>query len=294
MIVAKESAAAITHSEEYPAYTALLGVNTTDLSGLLGRAFGATAATQFTRAWDSQNGLLVDYAIDMASHDDDKAKATAAGLTGTFANQFGVMVEAATGIPANGIHDIAYQQVLLDKAFIDDVTAQKYAAFYTDVDKAYAHTSQLGDALARHATATFADRFPGDPSTHTVEARVAVNLLLQERSYLTTMATDAAIAKREADRSAAVAALATSSKQLDKAWADWDVGLLAYASGADLQVPIFVDRLVSATGAPKSAITYYAKATVKVVDDQRSKSSKTLAGDDRAAATATQAVADSL
>jgi hypothetical protein len=41
-------------------------------------------------------------------------------------------------------------------------------------------------------------------------------------------------------------------------------------------------------------IAGHVNATIKVVDDQRAKSSKTIAGDDRAAATSMQPIADSI
>ena len=292
MIVAKESAAALNHADEYPAYTALLGVNTTDLTVLFGRAYGDTAAEQFTKSWGVLNSYLVDYAIHVASHDDDKANSTTAALTGTFATQFGQMVQASTGLPANPVHDLAYRQVLLDKALIDDVSAQRYEAFYGDLDKAYTHTSQLGDALARHAVDQFPDKFPGNPSALAVESRVAISLLLQEHSYLATMATDASVAKREAERSAAVTALATNARQIDKAWADWDAAVLAYATGAKIEPALIVDKLAYA--APKHAVQHLVEATIKVVDDQKAASWKSIANDDRAAATAMQPIADSL
>ena len=292
MIVAKESAAALNHSDEYPAYTALLGVNTTDLTAWFGRSYGATAAAQFTTSWDVLNGDLVDYAINLASHDADKTNATTAALTGTFTTQFGQMVESSTGIPANGMHDLAYQQVLLDKVVIDDVSAQRYAAFYADLDKAYLHASQLGDALARHAVDQFPDKFPGNPSVHAVEARIAVNLLMQEHSYLATMATDASVAKRDAEKSAAVSALATTARQFDIAWADWDAALIAYSTGARFEPVSFVDKLTNP--APKATVQHYVEATVRVIDDQKTKNSKSVANDDRAAATAMQPIADSL
>ena len=294
IVVAKESAAAIGHADDFPAYTALLGVNEFDLDALFGRAFGATAATEFSRLWDWQNGLLVLYGIDVASHDDDKANSTIAALTSTFAAQFGQMVEASSGIPAKAIQDLVYQQLLLDKAFIDDFAAQKYVAFYSDLDKAYAHTSQLGDVLARRAVDRFPDRFPGNLSAQGVEARVTLNLSMQEHSYLATMATDAAAAKRDAEKSAAVSALATSAKQLDQTWADWDLAVVGYAAGTTSQPASFADRLVSNSRASRTAVQYYVQATVKVIDDQKAKASKTVADDDRAAATAMQPIADSI
>ena len=85
MIVAKESAAAVNHSDQYSSYTALLTTNSNDLTNLLGRAFGNTAATQLAQAWSIQNGYLVDYAIGVVTHNDAKANGAMSGLVNGFA-----------------------------------------------------------------------------------------------------------------------------------------------------------------------------------------------------------------
>jgi hypothetical protein len=284
MIVAKESEAALYHSDEYAPYTTLLGANNADLSALLGRALGPTTSTQFTQLWSMQNGYLVDYAIGVVTHDDDKANAAMTGLRSKFVPQFGQLFD---GIDLG-------DQVSADKAFIDDVSGQRYAAFYTDLDKAYMHTSQLGDALARHAVAQFPDRFPGNPSAHAVEARIRLNLLMQEHSYLATMATDAAVVKRDQEQIAAVTMLAAGSDRLGKVWSDLDAAVVGYARGSAIQESGLVNELASATGAMVPSVQHLVDAIVRVVDDQKLKSSKSLADDDRAAATAMQPIADSV
>ena len=284
MIVAKETEAAAYHSDEYTSYTSLLGANASDLSTIVGRAYGSTTAARFMQAWNMQNGYLVDYAIGVVTHDDDKAKAAMSDASGTFVPQF---AQLFGGIALS-------DQLAADKTFIDDVAGQRYAPFYADLHKAYAHTQAVGDALAVQIVKAFPDKFPGDPSARDVDARVAVNLALQEHSYVATMATDAVVAKRDAEKNAALTALASTATQLGKAWVDWDAAVVAYSGGTELPAPSHVDRLAALTGAPKSAVQLYVLATIKVVDDQRSKSSKALANDDRAAATAMQPIADSL
>ena len=294
MIVAKESAAAVNHADEYPAYTALLGANATDLATQFGRAYGTSAAAQFGKSWDVQNGALVDYAIAVVTHNDDKANAVTAALTGTYATQFGQMIETTTGISATGMRDLAYRQVLLDKAFIDDAAAQNYSNFYADVDKAYTHTSQLGDALARHAVAQFPDRLAGDPSARSVESRVSFNLLTQEHSYLTTMATDATIAKRGTEKTAAAGALAVNARQLGRTWSGWDAAVMSSATGGELRSENLVDVMSLATGASRTEVQHLIDATNKAIGDQKAKNARSLAEDDRAAATAMQPIADSI
>src|SRR5439155_672078 len=73
MIVAKESAAAVNHSDDYAGYTALLTANSSDLADLMRRAFGNSAAAQLAQQWNVQNGYLVDYAIAVVTHNDGKA-----------------------------------------------------------------------------------------------------------------------------------------------------------------------------------------------------------------------------
>jgi len=63
MIVAKETIAAVNHSDEYAAYTGLLPANAADLTQLMRRAFGNTTATKMSEAWSTQNSDLIDYAI---------------------------------------------------------------------------------------------------------------------------------------------------------------------------------------------------------------------------------------
>jgi len=69
---------------------------------------------------------------------------------------------------------------------------------YADLRLAYASSSRIGDTIAIRMSQQFPDKFPGDPSISAVDARVALNSLLQEDSYITTMMSDAGIAGRAA------------------------------------------------------------------------------------------------
>jgi len=314
MIVAKESAAAVNHSDQYSSYTALLTTNSNDLTNLLGRAFGNTAATQLAQAWSIQNGYLVDYAIGVVTHNDAKANGAMSGLVNGFVPQFAQLITDASHLPLDSVTQLMQQQMLEDKAFIDDFFAQRYPAFYQNLHTAYAQTSQLGDALATQTAKKYPDKFPGDPAAQDVDARVAMNLLLQEHSYVATMATDATIAGRTAEAGAAAPALQLNADRLASAFAMtmggatsagfWDMwmartnALLSYAHGdAAARAALtetFASRFVSLTHVQRALITAQVDAALKVVDDQRSKSSKTVANDDRAAATAMQPIADSI
>jgi hypothetical protein len=314
MIVAKESAAAANHSDQYAAYTALLTTNSTDLADVLRRALGNTTAAQFIQAWSIQNGYLVDYTIGVVTHNEDKANGAMSGLVNGYVPQFAQLLSGVGRLPLDAVTQLTTQQVLEDKLFIDDVFAQKYASFYADLHKAYAQTSRLGDALAAQIAQSYPDKLPGDTAAHPVDVRVSFNVLLAEHSYLATMATDAVVAARNAEKTAAAAALAANAerlgtafagsfgsaagRQFDTMWAARDTAVVGYASGEAVAKQALTETFVTAFAAlahiARSQAGNQVGATIKVIDDQRAKSSKTVAGDDRAAATAMQPIADSI
>jgi len=313
MIVAKETVAAVNHSEDYPAYTALLTANANDLAALMRRAFGNTTATKMADAWGVQNSNLIDYAIGVVTHDDAKAKAAMTNLATKFVPEFSQLISDASHLPLDPVTQLESQQVLEDKAFIDDYFANKLPAFYVDLHRAYLQSSRVGDALAVEIATRFADKFPGDPSSHAVVIRVQANLMLQEHSYLATMATSAAIAGRTAEKNAASSmlsdtaaaisalvadSLGTPSTPLVAQWTNEHSALFTYASGDSRARPDltqrFVDEFASLAHVSKTHVLDHMNATLKVVDDQRAKNLTTIANDDRAAATSVQAIGDSI
>jgi len=314
MIVAKGSAAAVNHSDQYASYTSLLATNSGALSAVIGSAFGNTSALQFTSAWNMQNAYMVDYAIGVVTHNDDKAKAAMFELTHSFAPQFAQLINSMSRVPLDQVTQLTSQRIADDKAFIDDVFAGNYASYYSHLDIAYGHTARLGDALATEIALKFPDKFPGDAFTHAVDVRVSLSNLLQEHSYLATMATDAAVAGRATESNAASSALAGNGSALaavftasigpaagsrfTEIWTVRDSALLGYAAGTSgakqLLTEKFVTDFTALAHIHKPQLVDQVNATIKVIDDQRAKSSKTVANDDRAAATAMQPVADSI
>lgn len=307
MIIAKESAAAVNHSDEYTAYASLLGINAADLSRLVARAFGNTAGVQFMNVWSVQNAFLVDYAIGVVTHNDDRAKAAMNNLSSTFTPQFTQLISTTSHLPIDPTSQLIVEQVSDDKAFIDDVFAGNFKAYYADLHRAYAHTSRLGDLLAEQIAVDFPDRFPGNPADASVDARVTLNLDLQEHSYLSTMATDATVGSRTAEKSEAFLALTSNDdamrsvvedNRFSLAWAKEVGSLSVYALNGDPAsakslTDTFVSELALASKASPSVISHHETAIIRVVDDQRSKAA-TIADDDRAAATSMQPIGDSV
>ena len=314
MIIAKETAAAVNHSDSYTSYTSLLATNLSDLTDLIRKAFGNSAADDFSQSWSKQNGYLVDYAIGVVTHNNSKSNDAMSGLNNGFVQEFAKLVTDMSGLPTDPITQLTTQQVLEDKAFIDDVSALKYPAFYSDLQRAYAQTSRFGDALAERIAQKFADKFPGDPTVPAVDRRVSLNLLLQQHALLATMATDAVVASRDQDKSAASAALGvdadsisrslsdlfgtSTGTEFDKVWAARDSGLLTYAQKGDADskkaltatAPQFASLGHVQTGPASDEIN----ALIKVIDEQRAKTLKTIAADDRAAATSMEPIADAI
>ncbi len=307
MIIAKESAGAVNHSDEYGAYAALLATNSADLTSIIARAFGNTSAVQFAQMWNSQNLYLVDYAIGVVTHNDDKANAAMTSLNGTFTPQFAQLIVGLSRLPLDPVTQLLSQQALDDRAFIDDVFAGNLNTFYLDLHRAYAQTSRFGDVLAEQIALKFPDKFPGDPSAPSVDARVKLNALLQEHSYLATMATDATVNGRGSEKGPVLSALQTNNDAIQTVVEDSRFALAWSLESASLEVYAFkndassrktltdavVSQLGAVTNAPSDVIVNHLNAAIKVIDDQRSKS-KLVADDDRAAATSMQPIADSV
>lgn len=311
VIVAKETAAAAAHDDDYAGYTGLLTSNLTDLDAIVRTAFGDTAGDGFARVWSAQNGYLVDYGIGVVTHNDAKAAAATSSINGTGVPRLAAQVADMSGLSQDSIANLLEQQAAGDKSFIDDLVAQRYTNFQSDLQTAYFASARLGDALAARIAQRFSDRYPGDPTLPAVDRRVSLTLLLQLHAYVATMATDAVAGNRTPDETAAVAALglnesaisrslndvfgAAAAADFDRAWTARDSDLIAYAQKGDAAsrqaLVATATAVATAAHAPPAAVASELSALIKVVDDQRSKAATAIAGDDRAAATSMQPVA---
>jgi hypothetical protein len=315
MLVAKQAVAASNHTDEYPGYLTLLASNANSLVGVVRSAYGNGAANQFAQAWGIQNGYLVDYTIGIVTHNDAKSNGAMSGLTNGFAPQFAQLMTSLAELPIDSVTHLETAQLADFKATIDDETTQSYTKLYADVRAAYAHSSLIGDMLAIQMAKQFPDKFPGDPSNNAVEARVALNDLLQEDSYLTTMMSEAGIAGRGDEAANALGAIAGARADIAPVvgfllgpdartgfpglWGIRDADLFGYANSSDSSTRqrltgSFVSQFSALTHAPASAVRDQVLATLKAIDDQRAKAYKNVAGDDRAAAAAMQSIADQI
>jgi hypothetical protein len=313
MVVAKQATAAANKTDEHSSYTSLLIANTNSLVDLIRSAYGNTAATQFEKSWGIQNGYLVDYTIGLVSHNDAKSNGAKSGLANGFVPEFAKLITSLTQIPVDQVTQHETRQMTVMQAVIEDAAAQSYPKMYVDLRAVYAITSGVGDLLATRTVQLFPDKFPGDPATKAVDMRVSLNVLLQEHSYLATMTTDAAAAARTTEQAGAAAALGANADALGKLFTDmsgagagnqiaqlWGArnsDLINYATSGDTTArqnlsEKFITRLYGVAPLASDTAREQVLSTIKVIDDQRAKNFKLVAGDDRAAAAGMQAVAD--
>jgi hypothetical protein len=313
MVVAKQAIAASNHTDEYAGYATLLTTNANSLVDLMRSAYGNSAASQFDQAWRIQTGYLIDYTIGLVTHNEAKSNGAKSGLANVFVPEFAQLITSLTQLPVDQIKQIETQHVTETQAVIDDVVASAYTKMYPDLRTAYASSSRIGDILAIRIVQQFPDKFPGDPSNKSVEARVLLNNLLQEHSYLATMTTNAAVSNRTDEQSAAAASLGANAAalgkwftelfgsgaatQVEQLWGARNADLIAYATSGDASArqglaAKFATHFYGLAPLAVDPARDQLIATIKVVDDQRAKAFKAVAGDDRTAAAGMQAVAD--
>jgi hypothetical protein len=322
--IAKESAAA-GRSDEYSSYLHLLTSNGTALTELMRSALGDTAASSFDEIWTAQNDSFVNYTIGLVTHNKSKSDGAMSILASRFVPQLSQFLATSTEIPLDPIMQLTTQHVFETQALIDDQFAQNYPRAYADLRVVYSQASRIGDALAPKIAQKFPDKFPGNPSSKAVDVRVSMNSLLQENLYLATMTTSAAAGGRAAEQAAATRALGDNADDLgtlfstlfgqsigtrfDQVWAARDSATIAYSAASNAAakqnalsqlagdfVTQFSGLVQDSTGLSTTAfgpaIEAQVEATIAVLDDQRSKSWAKLGGDDQAANSSMQSVAD--
>jgi hypothetical protein len=313
MVVAKQAVAAANHTDEYAGYLTLLASNTNSLVEVMRSAFGNTAATQFAQTWAIQNGYLVDYTIGVVTHNAAKSNGAMSGLVNGFTPQFAQLVTSLSQLSVDSMTQLETTQLTDVKTIIDDEIGQSYTKMYADLRLAFASSAQLGDTLSVRMSQQFPDKFPGDASISAVDARVSLNELLQEDSYLTTMASDAGIAGRGAEAGAALVAIASVRADLSpvmgflmgpdartgfgQLWGIRDADVLGYADSGDAATRqrltgSLVTQLATLLHVPEATVNDQVTATLKTIDDQRAKAYKNVAADDQAAAASMRGLAD--
>ena len=324
IIIAKQSAAP-SRPGEYAGYLRLLTANGNDLTELVRSALGDTVALRFDQIWKSQNDFLVSYTIGLAIHNKAKADKAMSSLSSTFIPQFSLFLSDVAQIPNDLVVSLLSQHMLEMKAMLDDQFAKNYRRLYADLRTAYAHATQVGDAVAPRLAGKFPDKFPGSATGPAADLRVALNVNMQEHAYLTTMRTSAAVGGRSAEQAAAAGALGENANALDAlftdlfgapvamrfdtVWAASNTAVIGYASAStasakqrslaqlnDAYVTQQAGWIQDSTGlaatSSRPALEARFEAVAAVIDDQRARSFTKVAAEDRSAEAATEVVAD--
>lgn len=285
-------AAAAGREDEFHAYAAMLAGNGGDLEALFRAALGETSGGQLGSAWTEQNNDLVDYIVAAATHDQAAADAAMAKLTGQYVAHAATVLSSGVGLSAETASKAAAGHANAMKSVIDDAAAANYKQLYADIASARIEAVTFGDAIALQVARQFADRFPGDPLSSAATLRTNFNSLMQQRAYLMTMASDAAVNGSTDELSALTTMLATASDMPPPpdVWTQEATLIVAYARSGDPAVGQNVLKRAAAPLDLNDAMT----AVLKVVDDQRNKHFANLALDDRAMASQFALAADGL
>jgi hypothetical protein len=315
---------------EFQAYGGLLNTNGTDIGDMVGAAYGADAKNQFNSIWSAHNGFFVDYTTGVAKKDKAMQDKAVADLTGTYIPQFSKFIAGATGLPEATVADLTKTHVLTTKDIVDKQAAKDYVGEAAAVRKAYAHMEMIGDPVSEAIAAKKADLFPGDAKNEGVDARVKINLLLQEHLLLATDATGAALGGRTDEFKAYGDALNTNGTDIgdvigsvygdagknkfNSIWSAHNGFFVDYTTGVakkdkamqdkavtDLTgtyIPQFSEFIAAATGLPQAAVADLTKThvltTKDVVDAQGAKDFAGAAQKDRAASQHMEMIGDPL
>jgi hypothetical protein len=331
MLAAKATEAALGgRTDEFTAYGELLNKNGVELGQLTESALGTDAANRFGQVWSAHDGFLIDYATAIVKSDRAAQERAAAGLNGQFVPQFADFAGTAVGVSRDGAAEMARQHVARTRQLVDDQAKKDWTRVYTDLRAAYAYMRTIGDGLAPAIAKKQAAQFSGDPRTRAVDLRVSLNQLLQEHAYLSTLATDAALAGRTDEFQAAGQALNDNGGDLGRAiggvygsaaqtrfnqiWASQNGLVVDYTTGLARKdrasedrasglldtsyVSQFAEFLSGTTGLPKDSLANLLRTHVQairdVVDAQGAKDIRTAAQKDRIAAQHMEMFGDSL
>jgi hypothetical protein len=331
ILASKATGAALAgNNDEFNAYGTELNKNGTDIGSLINAAFGSDAQTQFNSIWSAHDGYFVDYTKAVAAKDTAGEQAAVTNLTTKYVPQFSQFIANATGLPLATVTGLVSDHVTQTKAIVDDQATKNYTKEYTDISTAYSHMQMMGDPIAAAIASKMSSKFPGNPSSKEADLRVELDQALVAHLYLATSATDAALAGRNEEFTAAGNALNTNGTdigtavggifgssaetQFNSIWSAHNGFFVDYtkATGAKdtagqqravteltgTYVPQFTDFIVGATGLPKdtvtSLITDHVTGTKAVVDDQAAKNWTKAAQDDVAAGEHMQMIGDPL
>ena len=314
-------AAAAGRKDEFGSYADLLAANGSELSGVIGKAIGASAFEKFAQSWTRGDSFFVDYMVAVTTRQPDLADAAMMNLNTTYVPEVALELSTPLNISTTSINRVLTDLVATIKRFIDDSAAGTPGAFYPDVRAAYTKSIAMGGSIAEATVWKFPDRYPGDAAADGAKTRAQLDSLLQEHAYLLSVTTDAGSTGATAEAAAATSTLQANAQDLSRTiasifgsqagtqaaqlWSDEDRSFVAYASAGDDATKAAALTALNQTSAPELSrflnglhvtadVASVTHQTIGVIDDQRAKSYAVIAAEDRQSAALLISIGDLL
>src|SRR5215813_1085989 len=217
LAAAATSAALDGRDAEFKAAAGALDANSVDIARAIGSVYGADAERAFLPLWRRHIGFAVDYTVGVATRDQAKQQKAVDNLV-AYTQDFGAFLESANpNLPKSVVADLVKHHVVRLKNVIDAQAARDYTRAYMAQRAATAHMKMIADPLAQAIVTQFPDKFVGNPQTAAAGLRSSLNVALREHAYLAGAATNAALGGRDAEFTAAAAALDANSVDIARA-----------------------------------------------------------------------------
>jgi hypothetical protein len=213
--------------DEFKAISTTLDSNSVDLSKALGEIYGSDVEKNFLASWRQHIGFLIDYNAAILAKNktkQDKATSNLNDYAGTLATMLGA---ANPKLSKDSLADLVKTQITMIKDVTDAQSGKDWVKTYANIRKAVAQTDSIATALANGAVAQFPTKYDGRADASGATLRASLTALLTEHVYLTSTATRAAFASRDAEFKAASDSLDANSVDLSKA--------LGSAYGSDVE-----------------------------------------------------------
>lgn len=152
--------AAVTDAADLEAATAALESNTEDLGAAIGDVYGDAAGQAFVDVWRTHTDAYLEY-VNSTIADDADGQAQALEQLATYRTEFSAfLTQANPQLSAAALRDLLahHTDQLVDQ--VDAFMAGDYQGAYAVAREAFAHSVEIGDALALAIAGQFPDRYP--------------------------------------------------------------------------------------------------------------------------------------
>jgi hypothetical protein len=152
--------------------------NGADLTALIERLYGATAADSFGALWDSHLDAYLAYVAALAADDDDARHAALDALAAYRTDLSAFIADANPNVSGADLEAMLGEHTGLLEAQADQYAEGDFASAYETGREAYRHSGQMSASLARAITDQFPERFPDTALPESGAARDLSAILL--------------------------------------------------------------------------------------------------------------------